>query len=241
MGFSSVLPIPSGTLKYGYRQHRLVVLPDYQGLGFGTKINQFIAEHYLAKGYKYFIRTTHIRLGNHLSKRSDWIATCKNLYKRGNSDINKNNVTKGDNRIAFSFEYVGEKYNNPHQKIICMGENLEIEEARLYLSKIVKEDSYPIIITGEANHSKNNVWENVAREKGWRTEILFVKSKGNIAVIKKHFNQSFDAIIIGEDNQKIISQYKQAKDIRQLITFNYKKEAPLYYERLLDGVVKHTP
>ena len=34
---------------------------------------------------------------------------------------------------------------------------------------------------------------------------------------------------------------KIPEDIRQLITFNYKKEVPLYYERLLDGIVKHAP
>lgn len=233
VGFASVLPIPSGTLKYGYRQHRLVILPDYQGLGFGTRVNQFLAEYYLQQGYKYFIRTTHIRLGNYLSHRNDWIPTCKNLYKRGNSDINKNNITKGDNRIAFSFEYVGEEYHKPHQRIICIGENLDIKTAYLYLDKIVKENSYPIIITGEANHSKNNIWEQIAREKGWRTEILFTKSKGNISIIKKHFSKPFDAIIIGKENQELIAQYRKAKDIRQLITYNYKKDTPIYYEKLI--------
>ena len=41
VAMASVLAIPSGTLKWAYRQHRLVVLPDYQGLGIGTKVNDF--------------------------------------------------------------------------------------------------------------------------------------------------------------------------------------------------------
>ena len=47
--------------------------------------------------------------------------------------------------------------------------------------------------------------------------------------------KDFDAIIIGRDNQKMIGEYKHAKDIRQLITFNYKYEEPKYYERLVKG------
>lgn len=53
VGMASVLPIPSGTLKFGMRQHRLVILPDYQGLGFGTKINDFMAKYFYNNGYKY--------------------------------------------------------------------------------------------------------------------------------------------------------------------------------------------
>ena len=234
VGFASVIPIPCGTLKYGYRQHRLVVLPDFQGLGIGTRLNQFLAELYLSKGYKYFIRTTHIRIGNHLSNRKDWIPTCKNRYKRSGNDINKDNPTKGDSRIAYSFEYVGENYNKPHQPIVCLGD-CDKETATSYLEKIVLPNAYPIIITGNASVSNNTVWETIAVEKGWRTEVLFIKSKGKLAITKSQMRKDFDAIIIGRDNQKMIGEYKHAKDIRQLITFNYKYEEPKYYERLVKG------
>ena len=40
-----MLCMPSGTSKHSYRGHRLVVLPDYQNLGFGTKINEFLGEN----------------------------------------------------------------------------------------------------------------------------------------------------------------------------------------------------
>ena len=39
-----MLCMPSGTSKHSYRGHRLVVLPDYQNLGVGTKINEFLGD-----------------------------------------------------------------------------------------------------------------------------------------------------------------------------------------------------
>ena len=36
----AVLPVPSGNLKHGFRPTRTVILPDYQGLGIGTKLSE---------------------------------------------------------------------------------------------------------------------------------------------------------------------------------------------------------
>ena len=49
------------------------------------------------------------------------------------------------------------------------------------------------------------------------TELLFIKEKGKFSIVKKYLEQSFDAIIIGKENQELIAQYRKAKDIRQLI------------------------
>ena len=38
----AVLPVPSGNLKHGFRPTRTVILPDYQGLGIGTKLSEAI-------------------------------------------------------------------------------------------------------------------------------------------------------------------------------------------------------
>lgn len=55
VAMDSVLPIPSGTLKNGYREHRLVVLPDYQGLGIGTRLSNALGDYYISNGNKYFV------------------------------------------------------------------------------------------------------------------------------------------------------------------------------------------
>ena len=53
VGMCAVLPVPSGNLKHGFRPTRTVILPDYQGLGIGTKLSEAIGDIYLEKGYKF--------------------------------------------------------------------------------------------------------------------------------------------------------------------------------------------
>ena len=74
VAMDSVLPIPSGTLKNGYREHRLVVLPDYQGLGIGTRLSNALGDYYISNGNKYFCRSTHVKLAkSRLLPNSPWI------------------------------------------------------------------------------------------------------------------------------------------------------------------------
>lgn len=44
VGFDSVISMPSGTLEHAWRSHRLVILPDFQGLGIGPRIGDAVAQ-----------------------------------------------------------------------------------------------------------------------------------------------------------------------------------------------------
>ena len=55
-------PLP-GMKDPSRREHRLVVLPAFQGLGIGAALSEAVAEIYLAKGYRYYTKTRHPRLG----------------------------------------------------------------------------------------------------------------------------------------------------------------------------------
>ena len=120
VGFRTYLYLVSGTLKYSWRGSRLVILPDYQNLGFGTKVLEFLGEYYLSKGLKYFDRSSHLRLGRHWTNSPLWVPSASN-GKKANKPGNSNRVNYGaDNnldwdRIAYSFEYMGQDYvNKPH-------------------------------------------------------------------------------------------------------------------------------
>lgn len=108
VGFNSVITAPSGTYKNAYRGHRLVVHPDYQGFGFGPKISEAIAQHYIDNGKRYFAKTSHPRLGGYRDSSPLWKPTSKNHMKRkdsGNHDRWKINT----DRWSFSHEYIGVK------------------------------------------------------------------------------------------------------------------------------------
>lgn len=235
VGMASVLPIPNGTLKFGMRQHRLVILPDYQGLGFGTKINDFMAKYFYDNGYKYFIRTTHIRLGNHLSNDIKWKETSSNNKVRSDSGMNYSLISgctadKGDKRKAYSFEYVGENYNiKEHQIIVCIGEEPKEVAERMILD-IISKDKCPIIISGNANWGELTIWEKIAKESKLRTEILFIKSKGEYNINKSKLSTNFDCILTTKEAQDQISPYKE--NIQSMITYDFRVDPPKLWKRI---------
>lgn len=68
-----------GSVKNSFREHRLVVLPQMQGVGIGSSISEAIGEYYLLKGHRYFTKTSHGKLGSYRNKNPEkWRKTGKN-------------------------------------------------------------------------------------------------------------------------------------------------------------------
>lgn len=112
IGFVSALAFPNGAMKNAWREHRTVVLPDYQGLGVGPKISDAVASMFVANGCRYFSKTSHPRLGAYRESSALWRATSKN--RRSRTDYRENYATKEDahkmahaHRVCFSHEYIG--------------------------------------------------------------------------------------------------------------------------------------
>ena len=57
IAFMGILPMPSGTIQNAFRVSRLVVLPDFQGLGVGMKILNFFGAIYKKDGKTLYIKT----------------------------------------------------------------------------------------------------------------------------------------------------------------------------------------
>ena len=206
IGFNSILNQPSGTCKFSFRTHRLVILPDYQGLGIGTKFEEFIGEYLLKQGEKLYLRTTHLRLGRHCSESNKWVAASQNLIVRKKNDNSSKYKTLDCSRKAYSFEYVGEDFNEKeHQYIICLG-NTTKKVATEMLSKIIDNSKYPILLTGNPAQS-NNIFEQLALKQGIRTQILSMKSKGEEVFVKSAFSKKFYLICSDEMYLESIKPY----------------------------------
>jgi GNAT superfamily N-acetyltransferase len=104
VGFVSSIPLPSGQFDNGYREHRTVVLPDYQGLGLGPKMSDIVAQLHIDQGKRYYSRTAHPRFGAYRDSSPLWKATASNR-KTTPSGTTLN--IGGDNRICFSHRYIG--------------------------------------------------------------------------------------------------------------------------------------
>jgi GNAT superfamily N-acetyltransferase len=108
--FSAAITYPSGTVKNAWREHRTVVLPDYQGMGIGTRFSDAIAQIFVDEGKRYFSRTAHPRMGEYRNKSSLWKATSKNkiIRKDIKPEINGSfNNWVVDTRVCYSHEYIG--------------------------------------------------------------------------------------------------------------------------------------
>lgn len=194
VGFRTYLYMPSGTSKYSYRGSRLVILPDYQNLGFGTKVLEFLGEYYLSKGYKYFDRSTHLRLGKHWSDSPLWVATSSN-GKVSNKQGSTNRVSYGNDgmdrklgRIAYSYEYMGQDYvDKPHIYIhVDDSSDIDYDIMREDL-RALKEKYWLCVVTGEIKTPSKI--EDICLELGVRTQLLYTTKRGVATMNSKYKNK----------------------------------------------------
>jgi hypothetical protein len=91
-------------MKKTRRISRIVVLPDFQGLGLGKKILNYISSLYAKEKSTMYIRTMTPALGLALAKDNNWIATSSNL-KIPAKDSNGRKLIE---RPSYSYKYIGE-------------------------------------------------------------------------------------------------------------------------------------
>jgi GNAT superfamily N-acetyltransferase len=106
VGFASSLAFPSGTVKNAYREHRTVVLPDFQGMGIGVRLSDAIAKIHKHQGFRYFSKTTHPRMGEYRNNSSAWSPTSKNMKIRNDKISDKARWTLRK-VFSYSHEYIG--------------------------------------------------------------------------------------------------------------------------------------
>lgn len=101
-GFLSVLHFPHPKIKNMKKVHRLVILPDYQGAGFGIKFLNEIGLIYRKQKQRFVIMTSAPSLINALKNNNNW-----NCIRYGRVSEAKKGVLEGTtskNRITASFE-----------------------------------------------------------------------------------------------------------------------------------------
>lgn len=112
VAMSSVIAFPNGNWKNGWREHRTVVLPEFQGMGIGSALSDAVADYIISTGARYFSKTSHPAFGYHRNNSDKWRATSKNGKKRkdytlGRSTKEDGHKLKHANRACFSHEYIG--------------------------------------------------------------------------------------------------------------------------------------
>ena len=110
IGFMGVLHQPHGINKKLKRVSRLVVLPDYQGVGIGYKFLNVIAKYYTGQGFDFTIVTSAKNLIMKLNKAKDWSmyrCNIQNICKSNKSAIDYRRETIRGNCKTAAFRYRG--------------------------------------------------------------------------------------------------------------------------------------
>lgn len=119
VAFVASLAFPFKGCTNAWREHRLVVLPDFQGIGIGNALSEAVAESYLVRDCRYFSKTTNPRCGEHRDHSPLWRPTSHNHKKR--LDYMKDGEVRQHskyamseelqkihaNRVCYSHEYIG--------------------------------------------------------------------------------------------------------------------------------------
>lgn len=100
-GFLSVLHFPHSKIKNIKRVHRLVILPDYQGLGFGVRFLVEIGKIYRKLKNRFIITTSAPSLIKALKKSNEWNCIRLGRIKESNGILNG---TTSKQRLTVSFE-----------------------------------------------------------------------------------------------------------------------------------------
>lgn len=110
VAFTSVVHFPHPKCATFKREHRTVVLPDFQGVGIGNRISEIIGQHFTRKGFRFVSTTSAPSMIWHRSKSPLWRTHrfghgSKGITKNGQSMMQKSLSFK---RITAGFEYIGE-------------------------------------------------------------------------------------------------------------------------------------
>ena len=119
-----ISPLPSGTIKKAFRESRIVVLPDYQGLGIGYRVSEFVAKIYKNDGRRYYTKTVHPALGEYRNNSDKWRGTPDNgkERKRRKKESNYESHWSHNSRPSYCHEYIGEPINGFENLILSIKE-----------------------------------------------------------------------------------------------------------------------
>lgn len=104
-GFCSVIHFPHPNCATLKKVHRLVTLPDYQGIGVDNLMLNKIGEIYKQQGFRYTITTSSPSLLYSLKNDKSWI--CNRTGRTGRTGMKSlDKSISGINRITVSFELI---------------------------------------------------------------------------------------------------------------------------------------
>lgn len=107
--FASAMSFPHAS-RSGWREHRTVCLPDYQGVGIGNALSEFVGSLWRATGKPYFSTTGNPAMIRHRAKSPLWKMNRTTGMTSGGGDGGRDSQlrrSRACSRFTAGFEYIG--------------------------------------------------------------------------------------------------------------------------------------
>ena len=119
VAFSAYQKFPHPKTKNIMHAHRIVTLPDYQGLGIGTRMSEWLGQYLFDRGYRYRIVSAHPAIINACARSPRWQVMRHGLQNGGRATFSNKSMMKQRNldsakRATTTFEYRAPKKNDNH-------------------------------------------------------------------------------------------------------------------------------
>lgn len=110
VGFVGILNTPRKGMPNGCAISRIVIHPDYQGLGLSSRILNFCGGILKSLGddYHLYIKTIHEKMGEALERNTTWNPTSYNGKQRKKVNFEDGKYNNRLDRKSYCFKYVGE-------------------------------------------------------------------------------------------------------------------------------------
>ena len=103
-------PQPTGAVPNGYALARTVVLPDFQGMGIGVSISNFVSSLLVNMGKRVYTKTISPALGEYRSNSENYRPTAQNgkVRKFNGKGLNAMDSKNRLSRASYCHEYIGD-------------------------------------------------------------------------------------------------------------------------------------
>jgi ABC-type lipoprotein export system ATPase subunit/GNAT superfamily N-acetyltransferase len=129
VAFNAVIHGTGRDIKSYWRSSRLVVVPEFQGLGIGVSMSEAIALEYVTRGKRFFAKTANSLLGQYRDKHPEkWRPTSTNHMDRPSYLVNgeprkkvlygktRQSALRDAVRVCYSHEYIAKPKQDINQQ-----------------------------------------------------------------------------------------------------------------------------
>ena len=107
VAFTSYIHMMHAQVLNGKREHRTVVLPDFQGVGIGNRISESLGKYIKTNKGRFFSTTSHPAMINHRKKSPLWRTIRFGHTPPPSKQERAKGIKRSNKRITAGFEYVG--------------------------------------------------------------------------------------------------------------------------------------